>query len=318
MDRENVKKNEKKNFMKEVKRQKFLLLWSAVFVIYGVIFYYIPLAGWAIGFQDYKPQMKTNLLKIVLQGKYVGWKHFDYLFKDERFLKAIKNTFAMGSLKLVFTTVFAIGFAILLNEVKNIKAKKVVQTISYLPHFLSMVIVCCIFHDAFASKGIVNEILINTHILKSPFAFWGAPKFFWGLIVFLNVWKETGWNAIIYLAAITSIDPNLYEAASIDGAGRWGKIKHITIPSIRPTIIILLILNIGNIINAGFEEQYLLRNGLVAQVSDTIDVYVFVDCMKNFAYSRGVAAGVFKSAVAIVLIFAANTIAKKMGEERIF
>ncbi|HAH18987.1 MAG TPA: protein lplB, partial [Eubacterium sp.] len=109
MDRENVKKNEKKNFMKEVKRQKFLLFWSAVFVIYGVIFYYIPLAGWAIGFQDYKPQMKTNLLKIVLQGKYVGWKHFDYLFKDERFLKAIKNTFAMGSLKLVFTTVFAIG-----------------------------------------------------------------------------------------------------------------------------------------------------------------------------------------------------------------
>jgi len=304
--------------MKEVKRQKFLLFWSVVFVIYGIIFYYIPLAGWAIGFQDYKPQQKVNLFKIITTGKYVGWKHFDYLFHSERFLNSVRNTFAMGTLKLIFTTFFAIAFAILLNEVKNMKAKKTVQTISYLPHFLSMVIVCGIFHDSFAAKGIINELLTNAHILKSPFAFWGSPKWFWGLIVFLNVWKETGWNAIIYLAAITSIDPNLYEAASIDGAGRWGKMRHITLPSIRPTIMILLIINIGNIINAGFEEQYILRNGLVAQVSDTIDVYVFVDCMKNFAYSRGVAAGIFKSVVAIVLIVIANTVAKKLGEERIF
>lgn len=318
MDRENIKKTEKKNFMKEVKRQRFLIFWSIVFVIYGVIFYYIPLIGWVIGFQDYKPQMNTNLFKIVGESKIVGWKHFQYIFKDERFLKALRNTFAMGILKLVFTTVMAIAFAILLNEVRNIKAKKLVQTISYLPHFLSMVIVCGIFHDAFAAKGIINELLVGAHIFKSPFAFWGAPKCFWGLIVFLNVWKETGWNAIIYLAAITSIDPNLYEAASIDGAGRWGKMRHITLPSIRPTIIILLIINIGNIINAGFEEQFLLRNGLVAQVSDTIDVYVFVDCMRNNAYSRGVAAGIFKSVVAIALIVIANTVAKKLGEERIF
>jgi len=318
MDRESIKKTEKKNFMKEVKRQKFLIFWSIIFVIYGVIFYYIPLAGWAIGFQDYKPKQQVNILKIITQGQYVGTKHFKYLFTSERFLKSVRNTFAMGSLKLLFTTVTAIAFAILLNEVRNLMAKKVVQTISYLPHFLSMVIVCGIFHDAFSSKGIINEVLTNTHILKSSFAFWGAPKWFWGLIVFLNVWKETGWNAIIYLAAITSIDPNLYEAAAIDGAGRWGKIRHITLPSIRPTIIILLIINIGNIINAGFEEQYMLRNGLVAQVSDTIDVYIFVDCMKGFAYSRGVAAGIFKSLIAIALIVIANTVAKKLGEERIF
>lgn len=149
-------------------------------------------------------------------------------------------------------------------------------------------------------------------------SFFSVPELFWPIVAFANIWKETGWNAIIYLAAITSIDPSLYEAAAIDGAGRWAKIKYITLPGIRPTIMILLLMNIGNILNAGFEIQYLLGNGLIKNVSDTIDIYVLTWGISQSDYSLGTAAGIFKSVVAIILIVIANGVAKRTGEERLF
>ena len=213
----------------------------------------------------------------------------------------------------------AIVFAILLNEIKNIWGKKIVQTISYLPHFLSWIVVCGLVHDALSSTGIINELLVKFGIIDSPFQFFASKPWFWPLVVLTNLWKETGWNAIIYLAAITSIDPALYESASIDGAGRFQKMWYVTLPSIRPTIMILLLMNIGNVLNAGFELQYILGNGVIQSVSRTIDIYVLDWAIngRNMDFSLGTAAGIFKNAVNILLLILANTIAKKSGEERL-
>ena len=297
---------------KEVKRQKVLLLWSAAFVIYGFIFYYLPLGGWVIAFQNYKP--KNGLF----HSAFVGLEKFQQLFSDASFIRVIRNTLAMGVINLAATFIMAIAFAILLNEVKSKIGKKTVQTISYLPHFLSWIIVTGILHDALSGAGIVNELLLKFNILEQPLNFFAYPKYFWWIVAFANVWKETGWNAIIYLAAITSIDPCLFEAAAIDGAGRWAIIKNITLPSIKPTIIILLLINVGNVLNAGFEVQYLLGNGLVQSVSQTIDIYVLKWGISQGDYSLGTAAGIFRSVVSIILIILANQVSKRAGEEQLF
>ena len=297
---------------KEIKRQKVLLIWAALFVIYGFIFYYLPLGGWIMAFQNYKP--KTGLF----HSKWIGLDKFKFLFSDATFIRVIRNTLAMGTINLVTSFIMAIVFAILLNEVKNVLGKKLVQTISYLPHFLSWIIVTGILHDALSSTGIVNELLQKFGIISSQINFFAHESYFWPIVAFSNLWKETGWNAIIYLAAITAIDPSLYEAASIDGAGRWAKIRYITLPGIKPTIMILLLMNVGNVLNAGFEVQYILGNGLVQKVSQTIDIYVLNWGISQNDYSLGTAAGIFKSAVSIVLILIANRIAKRSGEESLF
>ena len=296
--------------LSEMKKQAFLLVTSGLFLIYGVIFYYIPLGGWVMAFQNYKP--KTGLW----HSKWVGMAKFKFLFDDDKFIRVIRNTLAMGVLNLITTFIMAILFAILLNEVRIMLAKKCIQTISYMPHFLSWIIVTGILHDALSANGIVNEII--QMFGGNPIVFFGETKYFWPLVAFANVWKETGWNAIIYLAAITAIDPCLYEAASIDGAGRFSKILHITLPSIRPTIMILLLINVGNVLNAGFEVQYLLGNDVIKSVSDTIDIYVLNWGISQSDFSLGTAAGIFKSVVSIILILIANNIAKRAGEERLF
>lgn len=297
---------------KEIKRQKALLFWAAVIVIYGIIFYYLPLGGWLMAFQNYKPA------KGLFHSEFVGMAKFQRLFSDDTFLRVIRNTLAMGVINLVVTFVMAILFAILLNEIRQKNAKKVIQTVSYLPHFLSWIIVTGILHDALSGSGIINELLKNLHIIDSSIDFFAHPSYFWPIVAFANVWKETGWNAIIYLAAITSIDPSLYEAASIDGAGRFGKIRYVTLPGIKSTIIILLLMNVGNVLNAGFEIQYLLGNGLVKSVAETIDIYVLKWGISQGDYAIGTAAGIFKSIVSILLIIIANQIAKRSGEERLY
>ena len=289
-----------------------LLLLSAGYVIYGFIFCYLPLAGWLMAFENYKPK------EGFFHSKFIGLAKFRQLFLDDGFIHVIRNTLAMGVINLVTTMVAAIVFAILLNEVKSQGGKKVVQTISYLPHFLSWIIVTGILHDALSGTGIVNDLLLRFHLLKEPLNFFAYPKYFWWIVAFANVWKETGWNAIIYLASITAIDTSLYEAAAIDGAGRWARIKYITLPGIKPTIIILLLMNAGNVLNAGFEVQYLLGNGLVQSVSQTIDIYVLKWGISQGDYSLGTAAGIFKSVVSISIILIANEMAKRAGEERLF
>ncbi len=297
---------------KELHRQKFLLIVSFFMVAYGLVFYYWPLTGWLMAFQNYKPK------KGILGSKFVGLDKFKFLFEDDVFIKVIRNTFAMGFINLVTTTIMAVLFAIILNEVRRVWIKKPIQTISYLPHFLSWIVVTGILHTSLSASGIVNEILLKCGFVDQAINFFAHPKYFWAIVAFAQNWKETGWNAIIYLAAITAIDPSLYEAASIDGADRLQKIRYITLPGIKPTFLILLLMNVGNVLNAGFEIQYLLGNGLVQSVSQTIDIYVLKWGISQNDYSLGTAAGLFKSAVSILFIVIANEIAKRYSEQRLF
>lgn len=308
---ENLKKDRKITW-KEVKRQKFLMIVTFFMVVYGVIFYYWPLTGWIMAFQNYKPK------KGLLGSKFVGLDKFKFLFEDAVFIKVIRNTFAMGVINLVSTTIMAVLFAIILNEVRRAWLKKPIQTISYLPHFLSWIVVTGILHDSLSATGIINDLLLRFGFIKQAINFFAFPKYFWPIVAFANCWKETGWNAIIYLAAITAIDPSLYEAAAIDGADRLQKIRYITLPGIKPTFLILLLMNVGNVLNAGFEVQYLLGNGLVQSVSQTIDIYVLKWGISQNDYSLGTAAGLFKSAVSILLIVLANSLAKRYSEQRLF
>ncbi len=295
-----------------VVRQKQLIFMSLPFLIYGFVFYYYPLAGWTMAFQKFRPAAEEQM--------WIAWEKFKFLFSNNEFLMVFRNTVAMSVINLVFSLVFAIGFALLLNEVKSMKGKKVVQTISYLPHFLSWIIVAGIVSDILAMEtGIVNDVLTKTHLIAGSINFFATPKYFWWIIAFAVVWKETGWNSIIYLAAMTSINPDLYEAASIDGAGRFKKMRHITLPGIKSTIFVLLIINLGMIMNSGFEAQYLLGRDLTKATSYVIDVFVLNNCFgAGIDFSLGTAAGIFKSVVSILLIFVANQVAKTAGEERLF
>ena len=299
---------------REMKKQKELILLSIPFVVYVLVFCYVPLIGWVMAFQKYKP------VKGFFKSEFIGLDKFKFLFVDNPdFIRVIRNTLAMGVINLVLSFVFAIGFALILNEVVHKRRKKFVQTVSYLPHFLSMIIVCGILKDVLSiDNGIINEILMGLHIIDKPINYFTIKPLFWWIVGFGNVWKETGWNSIIYLAAITSINPDLYEAASIDGAGRLRRMWNITLPSIKPTIFILLLINVGSVLNAGFEIQYLLTNGLVQSVSQTIDIYVLKFGISQADFSLGTAAGIFKSVVSIALIFMANSAAKAAGEERLF
>jgi putative aldouronate transport system permease protein len=220
----------------------------------------------------------------------------------------------MSLLGLVFGTITSIGFALLLNEVKNARFKKTVQTISYLPHFISWVVAASIITSMLAPSGVINELLIKCHIINGPIQFMSDPGLFWGIVTSSDIWKEMGWSAIIYLAAITSIDPELYDAAKVDGASRFKQIMCITLPSIKSVIIVLLIMSIGNLLNIGFEKQMLLGNPIVADKSLVIDKYALDYGIGMFRYSFGTAIGIFKSAVSIILLFGANKIAKKAGE----
>ncbi|NOW06654.1 ABC transporter permease [Clostridium beijerinckii] len=302
------KKKENTISRKKIKKQKFLIFMSLPFVIWVIIFKYLPLFGWIMAFQDYKPG------KSIFDQTWVGLKHFEVLFKEPQFYQSLQNTLAMSILGLIFGTVTAIAFALLLNELKNAKFKKSVQTISYLPHFISWVVAASIITSMLAPSGVVNQILMGLHIIKEPLSFMSNPNYFWGIVTGSDVWKEMGWNAIIYLAAITSIDPELYDAAKVDGAGRFRQIISITLPSIKPTIIVLLIMSIGNLLNIGFEKQMLLGNPIVADKSLVIDKYALDYGIGMFRYSFGTAIGIFKSVISIILIIIANKIAKKSGE----
>lgn len=299
-------------FWKKVKDQRYLILMSFPFVIWLLVFKYIPLFGWVMAFQDYKPAQS------IFQQQWVGFKHFQDLFNEPLFYQSLKNTLGMGLLGLVFGTLSAILFALLINEVRFLAFKRITQTISYLPHFVSWVIVANIVITMLSQDGIVNKLLLSLHIIEKPILFMAKPDFFWGIVTAADVWKEMGWNAIIYLAAMAGIDPQLYEAAKVDGASRWKQMWHITLPSIRPVIVVLLILSIGNLINIGFEKQMLLGNNIVADKALVLDLYALNYGIGMFRYSFGTAIGIFKSIISIVLIVIFNNMAKKMGDGGIY
>ena len=301
-----------KLFFKKISRQKQLLYMSLPIIIYILLFTYVPLWGWTMAFQNYRPARTFS------NQEWAGLRWFIFLFEDQVFLRTVRNTIAMSIINTTLGFITAIGLALILNEVKNILFKRAIQTISYLPHFLSWVIVTGLVSSMLTTdNGAINNAFMALGLIKEPVLWLAEPNYFWGIIGATYVWKEVGWNTIIYLAAIAGVDPNLYEAADIDGCNRYQKMWRITLPCIKPTIIILLIMSIGRILDAGFEMQYLLRNGLVMDVSDTIDVYVLIYGLSRNNYSLATAAGMFKNVVNISLIFIANEIAKRAGEERL-
>ena len=299
----------KRRFFATLGSQWQLLVMSVPMFLYVLFFNYYPMYFWVTAFQDYKPKLG------VAGSKWVGLKNFEWLFGRADFLNSIRNTLAMSVINLVFGTVAAILLAVLLNEVRSRKFKRTVQTVTYLPHFLSMVIVVGMAQNLFASTGSINDLLMSLGLVKEPVFFLGEGKYFWWLVGVINVWKEVGWGTIIYISAMTAIDPCLYEAASIDGAGRFQRILHVTLPGIKSTFVILLIMNIGHLMEAGFEMQYLLGNAQVIDYSQTIDVFVLKYGISKQQYGVATAAGMFKSIVAIILLMAANFTAKKLDED---
>ena len=302
----------KKSKWKLLGKQKLLILMSLPFVLYIILFRYIPLWGWTMAFQDYKPY------KTFSQQTWVGFKWFVQLFTEKEFLLSLRNTVGMSLISTALGYITAILIAVFLNEVRYIGIKRFVQTVSYLPHFLSWVIVTGLVANVLSVEdGILNDILVGLGIVKSPIQWLAVQKYFWHIIGWTYVWKEVGWNTIVYLGAMTAIDPCLYEAAQIDGCGRLRKIWHITLPGIKPTIIIMMIMSAGHILDANFEMPYLLQNGMIQDVAETIDIYVLKYGFKLSRYGLATAAGIFKNVVNILLLIVANTIAKKSGEERL-
>jgi len=289
-------------------QQKQLMLMSVPMLLYILLFNYAPVWGWITAFMDYDPAVP------LFTNQWVGLANFQWLFKKPEFIQSIRNTFAMATINLVFGFAFPITLALFLNEIRNKSFKRTVQTVTYLPHFLSWVIVVGLAQNIFTSDGIINELLLNLGLVKQPVFFLGEGKYFWWLVGAINIWKECGWNTIIYLAAMAAIDPALYEAAEIDGAGRFKRMFHITLPGIKATFLVLLIMNIGYLMEAGFEIQYLMGQNLVMDWSQTIDIFALKYGITKGQYSRAIAAGIFKSTVSIVLVLSANFLVKKFDE----
>lgn len=312
-----LNKKSKVSFFKRNKEQLELQTMVIPCIALILVFSYIPMYGVITAFQEYK------LGDIIGLSQWVGFKYFKEFFLDHNFWRIMKNTFGISMLKLLIGFPAPIILAILINEIRSTAFKKTVQTISYMPHFISWVVASGLFFELLSiDGGIVNNILVNLGIVDQPVMFFGDPKYFWGIVVISDIWKEVGFNSIIFIAAISAIDSELYEAAEIDGAGRLAKIWHITLACIKPTIIIILILDISNIVNAGFEQIMPLTNNLKNQMilesSEIIDTYVYKMGIQLWRYSYSTAVGVFKAVLSILLLTFANQFAKKIGEDSLW
>lgn len=282
-----------------------------LFVIPGLllilVFNYFPMYGLVMAFQDY------NIFEGFWASDWAGLKHFKRFFNDPKFSEVLRNTIVISSLKLLIVFPAPIILALMLNEVRNALFKRSVQTITYLPHFLSWVIVAGFATSILSTdNGSLNILLQKLRLIDEPIRFLSLPEYFWGIIVATNLWKSIGFNSIVYIAAISGINPQLYEAAAIDGASRFKQMYLVTIPSIMPIIVIFLILDIGNLLSAGFEDLLLLgTNPVLRNVSDVIDTYVYRVGISNGLYSYATAIGLFKAIISVVLLTIANHIARK-------
>lgn len=279
-------------------------------MIFLVIFSIIPMFGIVMAFQNFVPA------KGIFGSKFVGLAQFQRLFMLPDFRQILENTLIIALSKIIIGTLLAIVFAVLLNECRNVRYKRFIQTAVYLPHFLSWVILAVMFSNIFSYTGIINQLI--TALGGEPVMFMISNTWFRPIVIGTDVWKEFGYNAVIYVAAMTSIDPSLYEAADIDGAGRWKKIMHITLPGILPTIILMGTLSIGNVLNAGFDQVFNMYSPLVYRTGDIIDTYVYREGLVNIQYSFATAVGLFKSIISFALLTTAYKLADKFCGYRIF
>ena len=297
-------------FLKSWKRHKFLYLLILPGVIWALIFCYGPMYGIYIAFIDFKPRM--DFLSSFFQQKFVGLKWFEYFFTTGDFLRIMRNTLMTSLITLLFSFPAPILLALLINECRLTRFKKTIQTISYLPFFISWVICANIFLTIMSSTGVVNEALKALGIIRSPILFFQQGRLFWVLLGIANTWKGMGYNAIIYLAAITSISSDIYESAMIDGANRLQRVVHITFPCLLPTVSVMFVLAVGGLLNAGFEQQLLMSNNTIITYSDVIDTYAYRYGFGSGMYSYGSAVGLFKSVVNFIFVITANTFVSRI------
>lgn len=303
------KKPRRPSLLKRIIRQWDLQLMVVPALLFIIVFSYIPMYGVLMAFQDY------NLFKGFTASPWVGVKHFEMFFNAPEFWTVMRNTIVISLLKLLIGFPAPILLALMLNEVRSRVFKRTVQTISYLPHFLSWVIVSGFVMSMLSTEnGSINMLLQKLSLIDHPISFLSLPEYFWSILVTTGVWKEIGFSSIVYLAAIAGIDPHMHEAAAMDGASRLRQMFSVTLPSILPVIIVFLILAIGNLLSAGFEDILLLgSNPVLRDVGDVIDTYVYRIGIQNNRYSYATAAGLFKSLIGVFLLVGANYAARKSG-----
>ncbi|WP_277815820.1 sugar ABC transporter permease [Paenibacillus sp. DMB5] len=307
----NLEKRKGSAFLTAVKKYKLLYLMILPGLVYFIIFKYLPMGGLVIAFQDYQPFLG------ITGSSWVGFKHFIRLFTEPTFMMLLRNTLILFALNIVIFFPLPIIVALMLNELKNRHLKNWIQTIVYIPHFMSWVIIVSITYVFLTvDGGVINEMIASMGFKKISFL--TSPEWLRTIYIGQIIWKELGWSTIIYLAAITVVDPQLYEAAEMDGAARLRKTWHVTLPAIRPVIITLLILKIGSTLDLGFEHMYLLLNSLNREVAEIFDTYIYTAGLKNGQLSFSTTVGLFKGVVGLILVMASNKLAKKMGEDGVY
>ena len=291
---------------KQYKKCKYLFLMFIPVILYFVIFCYVPMYGVIISFQDYYPRLG------ITGSEWVGFKHFEKLFTGRYFFPVLRNTLIISIGKLLFGFPAPIILCLLLNEVRSLKFKKVVQTISYLPHFISWVVLSSIVQTILSpSSGVVNYII--QLLGGEPIFFMGSSDWFRKVIVGSSIWRDTGWQTVVFMAAILSIDPQLYEAADLDGAGRFQKMIYVTLPCIAPTIIIMFIMATGNVIQDDFDQIYNMLNAKVMDVGDVIGTYTYRMGIEKMNFSYATAVGLFKNVVSLILVTFTNAFSRKLS-----
>jgi len=291
---------------KDFKRYKYLYLMVLPVILYYIIFHYLPMYGAQIAFKNFSPG------KGIWDSPWVGLKHFENFINSAYFSRVFINTIMINVLELIFGFPAPILLALLLNELRNEKFKRTVQTITYLPHFISLVVICGMIVDFTASDGVINSII--TSLGGEKIMFLQEPKYFRTIYVGSGIWQGIGWGSIIYLAALSGIDPSLYEAAIVDGAGRFKQLLNVTLPGIMPTIVILLILNIGKMMNVGFEKIILLYSPATYETADVISSFVYRRGLRESNWSFGSAVGLLNSVINVLLITVSNKISRKLNE----
>ncbi|MCM1026988.1 MAG: ABC transporter permease subunit [Roseburia sp.] len=304
----------KRNFgarlAKDLVRNKGLYLMLIPVVIYYLIFCYYPMYGAQIAFKDYSP-------KLGIEGStFVGLKHFKSFFESVFFGRLVRNTLSINFKNLIFGFPMPIILALLLNEIKNMAFKKTVQTVSYLPHFISTVVISGMILQFTGTNGFITHFLTAFGFPRQNLLY--NPDLFQPIYVISEIWQGIGWGSIIYLASISGISSDLYEAAKIDGAGRWKQTLHVTIPGILPTVITMLILQIGNMMNLGFEKIFLLYNSSIYETADVISTYVYRKGLVDMSYSFSTAVGLFNSCINLILLYAANKICRKLTDSSLW
>ena len=301
----------KRTSLLSLKRNKLLYLMILPGFLYFVVFKYLPMGGLVISFQDYQPYLG------IADSPWVGFKHFIRLFTEPTFWMLLRNTLILFALNMVIFFPLPIIIALMLNEVQHKVFKNTIQTIIYIPHFMSWVIIVSISYVFMnVDGGVLNEIIAAFGGQKISFL--TAPEWLRAMYIGQIIWKEVGWSTIIFLAAITVVDPSLYEASEMDGAGRLRKTWHVTLPAIRPIIITMLILKVGHTLDLGFEHMFLLINSMNREVGEIFDTYIYTAGLKNGQLSFSTTVGLFKGVVGLVLVILTNKLAKKLGEDGVY